>query len=102
MVRAPKERPGVDVAIPTEGEAKNGWTPQSLTDYLRKSAGSEFEYRQEMLARARERMDRAAKAVFDFKRDEDLTGPDAGERLETLLAELDEARATHEACAAKL
>jgi hypothetical protein len=35
-------------ARPTPGEIRNGWTAHSLTDYLRKQAVSDYEFRHEL------------------------------------------------------
>lgn len=86
-----KETLGVDIAIPTLGEAKNGWTPATLTDFLRKSCPSKFEFRQEMLRRAQ---DRLAAARYAVSCDE--------EGDEALRIELEDAEAAVAACVQKM
>jgi hypothetical protein len=62
---------------PNFDEMRNGWTSESLTEYLRNAASHEVSFCQERLVRARHRAQQAAKAVEHFRKTENLNHPGA-------------------------
>jgi hypothetical protein len=55
------------LANPTASELRNGWDPQSLTEFLWASSGSDFDFRAELLRRAEARRAQCVKALAKFK-----------------------------------
>jgi hypothetical protein len=77
----------------TAQEIKNGWTPASLTNYLRTSTGTDHEFKRELLVRARDFEHRCADALRRFKQSADLDSPAAQKQLAMLEQDLAAARA---------
>jgi predicted TPR repeat methyltransferase len=76
-VPSPLVRPNLD-------EVRNGWTAESLTQYLRNAAEHEVSFAQERLVRARHRAQQAAKAVDQFRKTENLRETGAARALQRL------------------
>jgi hypothetical protein len=55
------------LANPTASELRNGWDPQSLTEFLWASSGSDFDFRAELLRRAEARRKQCVHALARFK-----------------------------------
>jgi hypothetical protein len=78
---------------PTPEEARNGWSPESLTSYLKTSASTAYEFKRELVMRARDREHRCLGAVERFKALEDLSDLHAQKALAVLERELAESSA---------
>lgn len=75
-------------------EARNGWTSETLTQHFRETMPNDYQFRAELLLRARERARICAEGVERFKRDAaDLDDLATKRELKALITELEEARA---------
>jgi hypothetical protein len=81
------------LAHPSKAEEACGWRRQSLTDYLKASTSTAYEFRRELLLRARDRELHCKQAVDRFKMLEDMNTPNAKKALVVLERELADARA---------
>jgi hypothetical protein len=79
------------LARPTEGEARNGWTPDTLTEYLRAQTGDDHAFHCELLRRAQEFLRLCREVVAMAQRAGD-TGQ-AQQRLAMARQDLEQAQA---------
>jgi hypothetical protein len=84
-------------------EARCGWTDESLTAHLREGLPNDYQFRAELLLRARERAHLCAAAVENFKLSaNDLDDLATKRALKALTTELEEARADERFAASML